>query len=231
MGLAVLHGIVARITMPDGFGVLRKDARDPVVFLRSFREDHLLVDGSQQGKVQSFIERRAGWEEHIADALHDFAPIVAIGRPRDKLAPTGAVRLYVRDDAWQEVVLSLVGQAAGVVLQFGATGGTLWEVGVVLHQADLRRVLLVVPPPDLRPLGCAKVCAMTAEALPIPLPENPGACDAFMFGEDGAPIALQFDMNARFQKALIRIRPATASARCRRRSVHQPAAPARAGEH
>lgn len=119
-------------------------------------------------------------------------PFVSVGKPGERLATFGAARLYVKDDYWQTVVRSLVSRAAAVVLQPGATPGTNWEINLVLSSFDLKRVLLLVPNPASQPLAYETTRNLMNTILPVPLPNNPGACSAFVFDDACVPQAMSF---------------------------------------
>ncbi|MSO88843.1 MAG: hypothetical protein EXQ89_02545 [Rhodospirillaceae bacterium] len=87
--------------------------------------------------------------------------------------------------------------AAAIVLLPEATDGTRWEVTKVARWVDPRRVLIIVPDPELRPLGYARIQALTAETLPIPLPSDCGKADAFMFDAQGRPQPIVFGRRAK----------------------------------
>jgi hypothetical protein len=58
--------------------------------------------------------------------MSKIGPFVAIGRPGERLPQLGAIRLYVADPEWQEMVTRLMSEAALVVLRAGfpaASGG------------------------------------------------------------------------------------------------------------
>src|SRR5207253_2243724 len=134
----------------------------------------------------------ASREGRLARALKPIGPFVAVGAPGDALAPLGAARLYLADEEWQRKVEALVKGAAAIVLVPEATQGARWEVTKVARWVDPRRVLVIVPNPAQRPLGYARIQALTAESLPVPLPRDCAAVDAFMFDAKGRPQAIVF---------------------------------------
>jgi hypothetical protein len=189
-----------RMRAVDGWELLRSDPRPPVVYLRPFQEDqrrryHDPVGDRQGGEnAGPNSSTQATREPKIARQITRIGPFVAVGKPGDSLAPLGAARIYVSDDEWQETVTSLVRRAAAVVLQPEASPGTFWEVDLVGQIVDMRRVLLLVPDPVLRPLGFARVRELIAQALSVslPLPGEGVACDAFMFDALGRPLPIVF---------------------------------------
>ena len=182
-----------QLLMPDARTVMAQDPRDPVVYLRPFGEDSRRVHGLPVGErhggrvLTPYPSFPASWEIRIAAPLQGIGPFVSVGAPGDTLAPLGSARMYLADDEWQAQVESLVRRAAVIVLQPDATEGTRWEIGKVVQWVDPRRLLVIVPNPALRPLGYARIQALTAGLLKKPLPKEPENVDAFMFDETGQP--------------------------------------------
>jgi hypothetical protein len=181
---------------PDAEQTLAHDTRNPVVYLRPFHEDNRQASSLPAGKRNGGKQVVNGsWaasrERRLAHALKQIGPFVAVGEPGDKLAPLGAARLYLADDEWQGRVDALLGRAAAIVLCPESSVGTRWEVTEVARLVDRRRLLLIVPNPALRPLGYARIQALTQTTWP--LPADCKAADAFMFDEQGRPQPLLFD--------------------------------------
>ena len=205
-GLFLLVGAAAgirtglRLRAPDAAEVLRRDPRPPIVFLRPFQEDHRLVYGSPIGQRKGGEDPvrskgKTGHEQTLAHLLRKAGPFIAIGQPGEKLVTLGAARSYVSDDDWQNEVESMVRRAGAVVLQPELSSGTMWEVDLVARAADLKRLLLIVPNPKLRPLRYWRIRELAHERLDLVLPaadECPG-CDAFYFDDSRNPIPLLLD--------------------------------------
>jgi hypothetical protein len=193
-----------RLRQEDAVSLLKRDPRRPIVFVRSFVEDSRLVSNVPAGEtiggektglqgdvgIGAFIfrfKKKATLEVSLARALRRVGPFVAIGQPADALAPFGAARLYVSNDHWRTAVAAWVRVAGAVVVQPEASEGTWWEVNHVATSVDLRRVLIIVPNPSVRPLGYARIQSLTARVLPTPLPVRTLPCDAFMFDHNYRP--------------------------------------------
>ena len=186
-----------KLLAPDAETVLARDPRQPVVFLRPFGEDFRRVHGfplgvRNGGRRVANDSRPASWEKKIARPLRRIGPFVSVGAPGDKLAPLGSARMYLSDDHWQTEVEDLIRRAAAIVLQPDTTEGTRWELGKVAQLVDSRRLLVIVPNPELRPLGYARIQALTAETFSQPLPTDCSRVDAFMFDELGRPRPIVF---------------------------------------
>jgi hypothetical protein len=181
-----------KMLAPSAEAVLAHDPRPPVVYLRPFEEDErrfdmLPVGRRIGGRAVMQASHPESHERRIARVLRRIGPVVAVGAPGDSLAPLGAARLYLADDEWQKKVEELVRGAAAIVLVPETSEGTRWEVTEVARWVDPRRVLMIVPNPSLRPLGYARIQALTAATLPVPLPRYCENADAFMFDTTGRP--------------------------------------------
>jgi hypothetical protein len=120
-----------------------KDARPPVIYLRSFDVDKRLARRPLNiGRFVSLLTE----EEQLVEALREIGPIVAIGRPGERLPRLGAQRIYVGDKDWQQQVLSWFKSAALVVIQVPSnpTRGVTWEIDESLNLVALDRLVFLV---------------------------------------------------------------------------------------
>jgi hypothetical protein len=200
VGALRIINIGRRMRAPDGWIVLQRDTRPPVLFLRPFQEDtRVSYDqpvGFREGgqNLARASAKPVSRESRIARELSQIGPFVATGQPGESLPPLGAARLYIADDQWRETITSLVQRSAVVVLQPELSPGTLWEVTLVAQTLDPRRLLLLVPNPSLRPLAFQRVRSIVAQILRASLPsaDQCPPCDAFMFNEQHTPMPIQF---------------------------------------
>jgi hypothetical protein len=200
VGAQRIVNIGRRMRVPDGWSVLERDNRPPVLLLRPFQEDSRVSYDQPIGFREGGTDparasaKPVSRESRIARELAKIGPFVATGQPGESLPPLGAARLYVADDQWRETITSLVKRSAVVVLQPELSPGTLWEVALVAQTLDLRRLLLLVPDPSLRPLAFERVRSIVAQFLGISLPSvnRCPPCDAFMFDEGHTPIPIRF---------------------------------------
>ena len=136
--LQIKHGFQPR-------EMLSRAAHPPVLLLRSFKFD----------TVSSSLPRWARWEEHtpfnvlppepaLVGMIWRHAPVLAIGRPGEPAPPLGAVRFYVRQDAWQQTVQTLIGLCQLVIWTTGDTEGLHWEITHLLESVTPERLLLWV---------------------------------------------------------------------------------------
>jgi hypothetical protein len=81
-------------------------------------------------------------EEQVSSFFARFGMFVAIGKPGERFATTGASRMYVGNDEWQEVVRTLLRESQVVFLQPSRTEGVWWEVEQTLGSVGPSRVLM-----------------------------------------------------------------------------------------
>ena len=120
------------------------DVRAPVVYLRSFYVDKSLARRPLAiGRVVSVCTE----EEQLVNALREIGPVVAIGKPGERLPRLGAQRIYVGDADWQQQVRSWFTRAALVVIQVPPkpTEGVTWEIDQSLSVVALDRLVFLVP--------------------------------------------------------------------------------------
>jgi hypothetical protein len=132
---------------------LARDPRPPVLYLRSFDADpQMVVTGhSRAAKAAGVLSYATSVspEQELTFILEGVGPVIAIGKPGERLPELGAARRYVADDQWREVVHRMMREAALVVIRAGETDNLWWEIEQALTVCSPRRVILVV----LGPVG------------------------------------------------------------------------------
>ena len=101
---------------------ITRDARDPVLYLRSFYDDY--EENTQR------LDRMTA-EELLASVLNEVGPVVAIGKPDDEVALLGAARIYFKDDEWKANISYLISIAQLVVIHANISEGLEWEIAAV----------------------------------------------------------------------------------------------------
>lgn len=193
--------------------VLRRDPRPPVLYLRSFGDDRLRLRVATYGRA-AFIERLttrrlAPFEHVIARYLAQVGPVVAVNRPGTRLAPLGAARETLSDDAWRGAIDQLIERASLIVV--GAAPNVVppgfeWEL-IRLAGRYWQSTLFVLPPvpgPDIRrrwegfhaaldrASASGRAPAGPTSAIP-PLPVDPADALAAVLQPDGTWIAITSD--------------------------------------
>ena len=128
--------------------VLRHDKRAPVVYLRSFGIDDEIVstEGGRWAWLSSRLQYTAAAspEQELAWIMARVGPVIAIGKPGERLPQLGAARLYVDDDHWRDTIDELMARSALVVVRAGDTPNLWWEIERAMTRHPLERVIIVM---------------------------------------------------------------------------------------
>ncbi|MGB8028131.1 MAG: hypothetical protein WCF30_00575 [Terracidiphilus sp.] len=122
-----------RRLQPSVEELMAADSRPPVVFLRSYRDEAMMQPVARQAPTASgtlFLRASRGRVEvGLVSGLNRIGPVIAIGKPGEKLPQLGAARAYVKTEDWQETIASWMARARLVVmLVHTPTPGTQWEI-------------------------------------------------------------------------------------------------------
>jgi hypothetical protein len=149
---------------------LAKDPRPPILYLRPFKADKIrystmysrlywvrfvvrqgtlflrIVRGEPNMYVGEDPVSSAGGsgEELVVSLLDPLGPVIAIGRPKERIPPAGAARLYVGDE-WKDVVHDLLNRAQMVLMFAGRTPHFEWELRKVFQNETFAPTILILP--------------------------------------------------------------------------------------
>ena len=164
------------------------DAHAPVVYLRSFNAD---TDLSRRPRAFGRLFSSRTEEQQLVESLRQMGPVVAVGRPGERLPRLGATRIYVEDAEWRPQILSWFKRAALVVIHVPAdpTSGLVWEIERSFSTVPLSRLVFLLA----RDSRCLEWISRKIQehglttSLPQELPRSPyrGACSGFVYFGDG----------------------------------------------
>jgi hypothetical protein len=171
----------------------RLGSRRPILYLRSFGLDKRL---GRPTWMERFLGTRpfATTEQQLTASLKQLGPVIAIGRPGEKLPPLGAARFYVSDDRWQAKIEDVERVAQLVVWATGVTEGLRWEIEHLVQHTRPKRLIVWAHPHLLglseqrREAEWARFRESIGKAFPQPLPEKLGSARFFIFDADWNPI-------------------------------------------
>jgi len=183
---ARIFKLARQIRIAPGETVLAQHRGPIVTYLRSFQADQdadkakgarsSIADAFAPARLRSLLTE----EEQIAVALEDVGPLLAIGRPGERLPQLGAHRVYTDDANWQAKVSELLDRSSLVLMRAGETGGFWWEVDHVRRHMSPERVVVLLPKSEDE---YERFRARVAPRLPRPLPDYcPGRSDASFGG-------------------------------------------------
>jgi len=114
--------------------LLLHDARQPVLYLRSFSHD-------DWESSETFLPTTS--EEKLVRNYNRIGPVIALGNPKERLPILGASRLYFEDNSiWQSAVLYLMSISKLIVIQAGNAPGLLQEIGFARAKLDPEKVII-----------------------------------------------------------------------------------------
>jgi len=174
----------------------RNRNRRPSFYLRSFELDAAFAK-PQFGMVEFLLGRpRLTMEQMITRALRRRGPVIAIGRPGERLPSLGAARFYVDDESWKSKVNDITAAAEVVVWATGVTDGLRWELDHLIGTVPPDRLIVwahphaLQLPPEEREREWARFCDGLGSRFPVRLPRSLGATVFFHFGPNFEPIGV-----------------------------------------
>jgi len=130
--------------------VVEVDPRSPVVYLRSFAADRVLirVQPSRHPTPLSWKDplMHAPLEEVVAESLWRYGPVLAAAEPGAASSPLGAARAELGADGWEQTLLEWICAAQLIVVTVGRGQGLMWELARASEVGSASRVLFVIPP-------------------------------------------------------------------------------------
>ena len=156
----MMLNMAAQLGADTAQAALADDTRAPILYLRSFEAD--------QWDEMSYMQTSASDETRLVTALAPFGPVLAIGRPGDRLGHIGAARLYVGQTEWQDVVRRIAPMTGLVVVRAGGTPGLGWELALIREVLTPDKVALWVPKECLQ----AEFFWVAHEAMKVDLPDD-----------------------------------------------------------
>jgi hypothetical protein len=185
---------------------IAEDARPPIVYLRSFKDDNnrtfflgLIWTLSVVAESSDLFETH---EEILAKVFSKYGPLVAIGRPGESLPTLGAARMYVSHEEWHGIALNLIRSAVMVIVRLGRTEGVWWEVTTALSFVRKKRLLFELSSGWLsRKSIYLRFRNAVAEACDVSLPEYKRKYRFVYFDAEGTPHLLVRKIDAPRAKA------------------------------
>jgi len=126
--------------------VLKNDLRPPVLYLRSFQAD--LSDERRRWLNLIFRSKDgvpSSREEELTELMTRIGPVIAVGRPGEKLPQLGAARVYISDDQWQESIKTYMNQCQLILIRAGKTAGLKWELREIINHISPEKVMIYIP--------------------------------------------------------------------------------------
>jgi hypothetical protein len=88
--------------------------------------------------------RKKTAEEFLVSLLDPQGPVIAIGRPNEKMPPLGAARMYLGDE-WKGVVHDFLARSQLILMFAGTTTHFAWELQKVFQNDPFVPTILILP--------------------------------------------------------------------------------------
>jgi hypothetical protein len=130
-----------RLSSPLAAQLRANDKRPPVLLLRSFNDDSLVIRSDR-----TWFDSSDTFEETVTEYLWEFGPVITIGQPNEAIPLSGAAREYVSHEDWQSRVEKLAADASCIVVILGASAGLSWEIDRLDALNLLSKTVIIFPP-------------------------------------------------------------------------------------
>jgi hypothetical protein len=119
-------------------------SRRPVLYLRSFEHDRY----TRRTPLLNYILTvpLPTLEQRVVNVLQSYGPVIAIGRPNERLPELGAARFYVDDEHWREKVADMARVSQFVLCMNGLTEGVKWELSHLIQHYPPQQLILWAHP-------------------------------------------------------------------------------------
>jgi hypothetical protein len=124
------------------------DKRAPILFLRTFKDDRMLLKTRHATPLRwalNLFMRVTTLDELLVEECSQYGPIIAIGKPNERIQLFGAFREFLEDSVWQDAVENYAREAKAIIVAVDETQGLSWELELIGRNNYLSKTLLVVP--------------------------------------------------------------------------------------
>lgn len=178
---------------------LERNPHRPILYLRSFNIDAQLgmVSWSQRALtalLAAYTPPTA--EQQLTYFFRKLGPVIAFGRPGEKIPELGAARFYVSMDSWQERVADVVRVSQLIVWASGTSEGLRWELSYLMKSVAPGQLVLWAHPHlmslkrEAREKEWQLFLGKLGRFFPIALPQRLGEARFFFFGPQFEPIPI-----------------------------------------
>lgn len=113
---------------------------EPVMYLRAFAHEECSFAPDVAHQPRTF-------EEFMHEAVgRDLGQLVALGSPMDRLAPSGAQRIYATDAGWRDEAERLIRRSRCFLMVGTSTANVQWEVNTIGRLGLQDRLYILTPP-------------------------------------------------------------------------------------
>ena len=195
--------------------VLRKDARDPVLYCRPFRLDdepqgsiaaQIATIGFESSPLRMFWQHRTGFslEMSLSGAVRRLGPFVAIGSPKDRYPAMGACRIYCREEEWRAAFRTIAEGASAIIAQSPTSESVKFELETVIEIGAIRKLFIVLPRDTIeRRRALNELGSLQGGVLTLPPAETLDGRDYAVLAFRSASEPVVFLQNSRFYNRVL----------------------------
>ena len=135
---------VAKQHAQPSFEELREaDDRKPVLLLRSFKDDTLIVLKHFKRWLWRY-DRGIRFEQAIANRFSQIGPLIAVSAPGETVPELGAARKPLDEAEWQQQVMGWMNEASLIPMIAGPTEWIRWELNQILTKNHIDRLFILL---------------------------------------------------------------------------------------
>jgi hypothetical protein len=140
--IAFLLFLLARTRKKSADHLLEYDQRPPIVFLRSFEDDHRKIWMARKNDDPLLV----GFEDALSEIFFRIGPFIALGSRQDFIPRLGAARTYRDDTVWQAKAKHWMKDANWILYVLGSTESLKWEIAQITLEKLVEKTIFLFPP-------------------------------------------------------------------------------------
>lgn len=129
-----------------GEHLISNDPRKPILYLRSFKRDKMLLVGITERVIRTYLlptyDLLTTYEEELVKNLFIISPVISIKNPKEK--SLGAAPIFPKKH-WKEKVISLSKSSRYIIIMLDKSPGVLWEIKTIVSNISLSKVVFIIP--------------------------------------------------------------------------------------
>ncbi len=119
------------------------DDRKPVLLLRSFKDDTLIVLKRFKRWLWRY-DRGIRFEQAIANRFSQIGPLIAVSAPGESVPELGAARKPLDEAEWKQQVMGWMNEAALIPMIAGPTEWIRWELNQIITKNHVDRLFILL---------------------------------------------------------------------------------------
>jgi hypothetical protein len=164
-------------SVESGEAELARDARSPVLYLRSFQDEEAersilyrfrqglsdktwLADTTPNNGIQE--------QDALGYIFRKIGPYIALGKPGETLPELGSAKIYAANENWQQKIRHFLATSRLIIFRAGRTEGLKWELQQIVQTVQPVKFVLLLP---AKPHEYASFTQWANGVMPVAFPE------------------------------------------------------------